>query len=88
MLYEDCYIKTDVTYKLWKTYGPKDKTVEIEATVHLDNEERKVSLHGKQRNFIFENSDPYLVQAILDLMEKALELANQEKRVKYDGDDK
>ena len=75
------WLKSEVTYKLWKAYGADSKKVNIAVTVHLDNEMRKVTIRGLNKTFEFTKSDPYLVAAVNELIEKALELANNEKRV-------
>lgn len=81
------WLKSEVTYKLWKAYGPKNKKVEITVTVHLDNQERTVTIRGINKTFEFTKSDPYLIAAVNELIEKGLELANAEQRVKEPKED-
>lgn len=81
------YLKSEVTYKLWKNGGKDNKKVAITVTVHLDNEERKVTIRGLNKTFEFTNSDPYLVADINELIEKAVDLAQAEQRVKEPKED-
>lgn len=82
------YIKSEVTYRLWKNDGVNKKDAEIFVTVHLDNDNRKVSIKGTHGNFEFTKSDPHLAQNITELMQQGIELAQNELRVKHPKEDK
>lgn len=84
---ENHWEKSEVTYRLWKAYGNDNKRVSITVKVHLDNDMRKVTIQGKNDKFEFRNSDPYLIRAINELIEKALDLAESESRVKHPKED-
>lgn len=79
------YVKSDVTYKLWKQDPNSKKGVRIEVTVHLDNEMRKVSIRGLNKSFEFTKSDIWLAKTINELIAEGLELADKESRVQSPG---
>lgn len=74
--------KTSVTYTLEKGHPTTKKPVKITVTVHLDNKERTVTIRGLKDKFQFEKSDIWLVKTVNELIEKGLELADAEQRVK------
>lgn len=76
------YIKSEVTYKLKKQNPSSGKDVAIEVTVHLDNDMRQVTIRGMNKTFEFTKSDIWLVRTINGLIDKGLELADAEQRVK------
>lgn len=75
------YVKSEVTYKLTKQDPGSKKDVTIYVTVHLDNEERTVTIKGKHDKFEFRTTDIWLAKTINELIAEGLELADKEARV-------
>lgn len=78
MMSDPAFQKTDVRYTI--TGEHNGKTITIYLTVHLDNQERRVSIRGTNGKFNFTESDPYLIGVINELIEKALDIARDEPR--------
>lgn len=75
------YKKTEEKYVLTKLNPANDKEVSINLTVHLDNDLRKLSITGKHDKFEFRNSEPDLLEAIVDLMKEAIQVGHAASRV-------
>lgn len=75
------YIKSGVTYELTKQNPETKKDVVIKITVHLDSDIRKVTIHGKNKDFEFIKSKLSTVRVVNELIEKGLELAGKEQRI-------
>ena len=57
------------------------KEIIINIVVHLQDQERKVSIHGRNTKFEFKYSDPYLVEKLIEMISKGLEMVHNVERV-------
>lgn len=73
--------KTEEKYVLFGKNPKDEKALKINLTVHLDNEERTLSITGKHNMFEFKKSDPYLIEGMIELFEKAVEVGHAAKRL-------
>lgn len=80
--------KIEERYKLQGTNPRDDSKIKVNLVVHLNNEHRTVSITGKNNMFEFRQSDPYLIKGMIELFEKALEVADQAQRVKLPKEEK
>jgi len=79
------YKKTSAEYTLTGQNGRTNKPVTIKLEINLEPEERKITVRGKNgKPFDFNNSDPYLVQAVNELIEEAISIAHNEPRKSND----
>ena len=78
------YQKTETTYRAWVYDYHTKQDVEVFVTVNFDRDSKKrtVTIHGKHDKFEFRESDPALVKLINRLIEKGVDLANEEPQVR------
>lgn len=74
--------KTEEKYVLVGKNPKDDKALKVTLVVHLDNDERTFSITGKNNMFEFRKSDPYLIQGMIELFEKAVEVGQGAQRLK------
>lgn len=77
--------KTEEKYVLVGKNPRDDKALKINLTVHLDTDERTFSITGKHNMFEFKKSDPYLIEGMIELFEKAVEVGNNAQRLKEES---
>lgn len=74
--------KIEEKYVLKGKNPQNDKELKVNLTVHLDNEQRTMSITGKNNMFEFKKSDPYLIEGMIELFTKAVEVGNAATRIK------